>query len=108
MCCATVRLLQAYVAQISYLLFLKMDEERVDLIGEPSLLPAGSRWGDFRSFRARPGGGIRKAARTLSRQSGVIGAIFLKAQNEIQDPARLKRLVQMIDEETWMGLSASM
>jgi type I restriction enzyme M protein len=34
----------------------------------------------------------------------LIGAIFLKAQNEIQDPAKLRRLVTMIGEETWLGL----
>jgi hypothetical protein len=40
----------------------------------------------------------------LSKQSGIIGAIFLKAQNEIQDPAKLKRLVGLIDSEVWLGL----
>jgi type I restriction enzyme M protein len=40
----------------------------------------------------------------LSKQGGVIGAIFLKAQNEIQDPAKLKRLVGLIDSEVWLGL----
>ncbi len=34
---------QAYISQNSYFfLFLKMDEERVELIGEPSLMQAGS------------------------------------------------------------------
>jgi uncharacterized protein YeaO (DUF488 family) len=46
-----------------------------------------------------------KLLETLSRQSGVIGAIFLKAQSEIQDPAKLKRLVGLIDGETWLGLA---
>lgn len=41
---------QAYISQISYLLFLKMDEERVTLIGEPSMLPDGSRWADIRDL----------------------------------------------------------
>lgn len=40
----------------------------------------------------------------LSKQGGIIGAIFLKAQNEIQDPAKLKRLVGLIDSEVWLGL----
>ena len=35
----------------------------------------------------------------------MIGAIFLKAQNEIQDPAKLKRLVGLIELlETWLSL----
>src|SRR5579859_3242427 len=96
---------QAYISQISYLLFLKMDEERVDQIGEASMLPGGSRWTDIKDLS-----GEALAAKyaglleTLSRQSGIIGAIFLKAQNEIQDPAKLRRLVGLIDSETWLGL----
>ncbi len=34
----------------------------------------------------------------------MLGVIFRKAQNRIQDPAKLKRLVAMIEEETWSGL----
>ena len=41
---------QAYISQISYLLFLKMDEERVTQIGEASMLPEGARWGDIKEL----------------------------------------------------------
>ena len=41
---------QAYISQISYLLFLKMDEERSNLIGEPSMLPEGARWDDIKDL----------------------------------------------------------
>jgi type I restriction enzyme M protein len=41
---------QAYISQISYLLFLKMDEERVTQIGEASMLPTGARWGDIKDL----------------------------------------------------------
>jgi type I restriction enzyme M protein len=40
----------------------------------------------------------------LGEQPGMLGAIFFKAQNKIQDPAKLARLVQMIDAESWIGL----
>jgi type I restriction enzyme M protein len=96
---------QAYISQISYLLFLKMDEERTGQLGEPSLLPAGSRWGDVKELAGEAlAAKYGKLLESLSRQPGVIGAIFLKAQNEIQDPAKLKRLVGLIDAETWLGL----
>ena len=36
----------------------------------------------------------------------MLGAIFFKAQNKIQDPAKLSRLVQMIDEQSWVGMDA--
>jgi type I restriction enzyme M protein len=39
-----------------------------------------------------------------ARADGMLGAIFFKAQNKIQDPAKLSRLVQMIDAESWVGL----
>lgn len=96
---------QAYISQISYLLFLKMDEERVTQIGEASMLPEGARWGDIRDLSGEAlSTTYANLLETSSKQGGIIGAIFLKAQNEIQDPARLKRLVGLIDGETWLGL----
>jgi hypothetical protein len=96
---------QAYISQISYLLFLKMDEERVTQIGEASMLPAGFRWGDIKDMTGEPlAVAYGKLLEKLSRQGGIIGTIFLKAQNEIQDPAKLSRLVGLIDSETWLGL----
>ncbi|MBB4374247.1 type I restriction-modification system DNA methylase subunit [Bradyrhizobium sp. cir1] len=96
---------QAYISQISYLLFLKMDEERVTQIGEASMLPKGARWEDIKDLsREALSGTYAKLLEKLSKQSGIIGAIFLKAQSEIQDTAKLKRLVGLIDSETWLGL----
>ncbi|MGJ5050038.1 N-6 DNA methylase [Bradyrhizobium oligotrophicum] len=97
---------QAYISQISYLLFLKMDEERVELVGEASMLPKGAHWSDIKDLAGEElSATYARLLETLSRQGGIIGAIFLKAQNEIQDPAKLKRLVGLIDGETWLGLS---
>ncbi len=42
----------------------------------------------------------------LGHEPGMLGAIFFKAQNKIQDPAKLSRLVQMIDAESWVGMDA--
>ncbi|HUF85119.1 MAG TPA: class I SAM-dependent DNA methyltransferase, partial [Acidimicrobiia bacterium] len=43
----------------------------------------------------------------LGRGSGTLGVIFRKAQNRIQDPAKLRRLiVDLIDREQWMALEA--
>lgn len=95
---------QAYISQISYLLFLKMDEERVTQIGEASMLPEGARWEDIKDLSGEAlSAAYGKLLEKLSKQGGIIGAIFLKAQNEIQDPAKLKRLVGLIDGETWLA-----
>src|SRR5260221_3738975 len=41
----------------------------------------------------------------LGKQPGMLGIIFRKAQNKIQDPAKLRRLiVDLIDRETWTTL----
>jgi type I restriction enzyme M protein len=39
-----------------------------------------------------------------ARGAGLIPVIFRKAQNRIQDPAKLRRLINLIDGETWAGL----
>jgi type I restriction enzyme M protein len=40
----------------------------------------------------------------LASEKGMLGDIFRKSQNKIQDPAKLKRLIELINEETWLGL----
>jgi type I restriction enzyme M protein len=102
---------QAYISQISDLLFLKMDDERAGLVasglikGEASAIPEDCRWPVLRDLQ---GEGLTRRysaiLENLSRSSGIVGTIFLKAQNEIQDPAKLRRLVGLIDGETWLGL----
>src|SRR6266566_4636925 len=43
----------------------------------------------------------------LGKQEGMLGLIFRKAQNKIQDPAKLRRLiVDLIEREQWTMLSA--
>lgn len=94
-----------YLEQITYLLFLKMDDERETLLGEASRVPAEWRWG---KLRALTGDDLelqyRHSLEALARTDGLLGTIFRKAQNKIQDPAKLRRLVALIDDETWLGL----
>ena len=102
---------QAYISQISYLLFLKMDEERAGLAasglikGDRSAIPEECRWAVLRDLQGEELTRRYSAILDkLSRLSGIVGTTFLKAQNEIQDPAKLRRLVGLIDGETWLGL----
>lgn len=46
----------------------------------------------------------RQILEALGKEKGMLGIIFRKAQNKIQDPAKLKRLIELINEETWVGL----
>ena len=94
-----------YVEQLTYLLFLKMDDENVHMLNKPSLIPAEVNWA---SLRRLSGDELeihyRQILTALGQGSGLIPVIFRKAQNKIQDPAKLERLVELIDGETWIGL----
>ena len=47
----------------------------------------------------------RKLLTELGRRAGMLGVVFRKSQNKIQDPAKLRRLiVDLIDRETWLTL----
>jgi type I restriction enzyme M protein len=94
-----------YVSQITYLLFLKMDEEREKNLDEPSSIPKGYRWADL---KAEEGDDLenqyRHTLEKLAKEKGLLGTIFRKAQNKIPTPAGLRQLVDLIDAETWIGL----
>ena len=94
-----------YVAQLTYLLFLKMDDERTSLLGEASLIPEEYNWSHLKSLSGTAlDEQYNQTLTALSKMGGVIGTIYAKATNKINEPAKLKRLVSLIDGETWMGL----
>jgi len=94
-----------YVEQLTYLLFLKMDDENVHVLGKPSALPAAYNWASLRSLSGDElETHYRQILAALGVGSGLIPVIFRKAQNKIQDPAKLQRLLELIDGETWIGL----
>ena len=49
---------------------------------------------------------IVSKVRALGQQKGMIGQIFAKSQNQIQDPAKLYKIIHMIDEEDWVTMGA--
>jgi len=94
-----------YVEQLTYLLFLKMDDENVTVLGKPSVIPAEYNWASLRGLSGDElESHYRQILLALGQGSGLIPVIFRKAQNKIQDPAKLERLVELIDGETWIGL----
>lgn len=98
-----------YVEQLTFLLFLKMAHEQTQPPwNRPSPVPAEYAWP---SLTALEGDALekhyRKALEELGKRKGMLGAVFLKAQNKIQDPALLRRLIaDLIDREQWMILDA--
>lgn len=94
-----------YLGQISFLLFLKMDEERTRFLGEPSATPEACQWDTLRGLSGLAlEAHYKKVLEKLSQRSDIVGTLFLKAESKIGDPAKLQRLVTLIDAETWMGL----
>jgi type I restriction enzyme M protein len=98
-----------YLEQLTYLLFLKMAHERTEPpLNEESKIPAGYDWP---SLLDKDGPELEAhytvLLNELGRQPALLGLIFRKSQNRIQDPAKLKRLiVDLIDAETWTGVDA--
>src|SRR2546426_431048 len=98
-----------YVEQLTYLLFLKMVNEQTQPPGRrPSAIPGGYDWP---SLMAKDGDALealyRHILEELGKKKGMLGIIFRKAQNKIQDPAKLRRLVaDLIDREQWITLDA--
>ncbi|HEX8381819.1 MAG TPA: class I SAM-dependent DNA methyltransferase [Sphingomonas sp.] len=94
-----------YVEQLTFLLFLKMEEEATRGGERASALPEGARWRDLLDPCGLPlEARYINVLQTLSHQAGTVGRIFARAQNRIQDAAKLKRLIGLIDAERWSDM----
>ncbi|MGW9467367.1 N-6 DNA methylase [Cellulosimicrobium funkei] len=93
-----------YTEQLTYLLFLKMAHERATRKLKPEqIVPEQYSW---QRLLDAEGAALETEytliLQGLGRQPGTLGTIFRKAQNRIQDPAKLKRLIHdLIDKEQW-------
>lgn len=95
-----------YVEQLTYLIFLKMAEERTsDDYGEAQIISDSYNWASLRRLEGDDlEAHYRHILQELGKGTGLIPTIFRKAQNRIQDPAKLRRLITLIDGETWLSL----
>lgn len=92
-----------YITQLTYLLFLKMDDENVQTFGEDSAIPEGYRWADLIDLDGLDL--VKQYEATLEELSGqdnLIGTIYTKAQNKIDKPVYLKKVLTLINEESWL------
>jgi len=97
-----------YLEQITYLLFLKMAHEYSQPpYNRDTNIPEEYNW---QSLVEKSGSDLEQhyvtLLRELGKESGMLGQIFVKAQNKIQDPAKLYKLIQMLDAENWVMLGA--
>ena len=99
----------AYTEQITFLLFLKMAHQRTQPpLNESPIVPEGLDWP---SLLVRNGEELethyRHILTELQKREGMLGEIFKKARQEIQNPATLKRLIaDLIEPEDWMSMRA--
>lgn len=92
-----------YLTQLTYLLFLKMDHERVSIFEEESAIPEGYRWEDL--IKEEGDDLLKQYEETLSelkKQDNLIGTIFTQAQNKITQPVYLRKVISMIAEQNWL------
>ncbi len=97
-----------YLEQLTYLIFLKMaDEYSKEPYNRDMGIPPQYSW---QALKDSKGASLEmlyvEILRELGRGRGMLGQIFTKAQNKIQDPAKLYRLIDMIDDANWLMLGA--
>lgn len=97
-----------YLEQLTFLLFLKMAHEFSRPPYNRKLpIPKEYNWESLAEKRgAELEGHYTTLLRELSHAKGVLGQIFFKSQNKIQDPAKLYKLIDMIDKEQWSTMGA--
>lgn len=97
-----------YLEQLTYLIFLKMaDEYSRPPYSREVGIPAEYNWQSLKAKRgAALEGHYMVLLHALGIKPGMLGQIFTKAQNKIQDPAKLYRLIDMVDETQWVTMGA--
>ena len=92
-----------YLRQLTYLLFLKMDHERVSIFEADSAIPNGYRWDNL--VKEEGEDLLKQYEKTLvelKKQNNLIGTIFTQAENQIKKPVYLRKVISMIDEQNWL------
>ena len=98
-----------YLEQLTYLLFLKMADEQEELLGE-RVVPVGFDW---QTLLNRSGEQLEaqynKTLAELGSYDDMLGVVFRKARNRIQNPAKLEQLIkEFIDQHEWMSYDADL
>lgn len=97
-----------YLEQLTYLLFLKMAYEyALPPYSRDTKVPVEFNWETLQGLTGEKlEEQYRKVLKNLAKESGMIGAIFYKSENKIPDPAKLARIVKMINDENWISLDS--
>lgn len=93
-----------YLEQLTYLLFLKMADEYTKPPHNRTMpIPEEYSW---ETLTSKSGAELELhytiLLRELGKDQGILGQIFTKSQNKIQDPAKLYKLISLINAEQWV------
>lgn len=99
-----------YLEQLTYLLFLKMvDEFAKPPYNRKISVPEGCDWETLKEERgAALEDRYNKTLKELAKAKGTLGQIFTKSQNKIQDPAKLFKIIEMVDKEKWSMMGSDL
>lgn len=99
-----------YLEQLTYLLFLKMvDEFAKPPYNRKISVPEGCDWETLKKERgADLEVRYNKTLKELAKAKGTLGQIFTKSQNKIQDPAKLFKIIEMVDKEKWSMMGSDL
>ena len=90
-----------YLTQLTYILFLKMDDER-EAYGFESSIPEGYKWQDLLELSGEDlVDKYEEILEELAKKDGLIGTIFTKASNKIDRPVLLAKVIEMVKSENW-------
>ena len=90
-----------YLTQLTYILFLKMDDER-EAYGFESSIPEGYKWQDLLELSGEDlVDKYEEILNELAEKDGLIGTIFTKATNKIDRPVLLAKVIEMVASENW-------
>lgn len=89
----------SYIEQLTYLLFLKMADER------EAKVPRGYGWTSLRNLSGtKLTDNYVDILRKLRESTGLLADIFNQSSSRFNNPVNLKRIIEMIDEENWSSL----
>lgn len=99
-----------YLEQLTYLLFLKMvDEFAKPPYNRKISVPEGCDWETLNKERgAALEDRYNKTLKELAKAKGTLGQIFTKSQNKIQDPAKLFKIIEMVNKEKWSMMGSDL
>lgn len=94
-----------YLEQLTFLIFLKMADEYMKPPYSRDIdIPEKYRWSELRKKKGAELESLYlELLQNLGKRKGMLGQIFTKAQNKIQDPAMLHKVIDMIDKENWVS-----